>query len=256
MMRAPAWADPARIGGSHATHRHFFTLSAAVPAPIMKRRSSAQNSESPLSPPPKRILAEGVPSTPRLSETEAETVRAKLREAVDVLALELEAVKAEADMVSPEALRAEPDLYKTIAVIGPVFSPGQVRNQVVIDARAIGSVADRLLTRSSVRNYLTEEQKSALSTIISDAQALSTYMGQFSLEPVADELSAALSEEHVQTHIREASRLIGEAERAIVSAEAKAVPVLEPGEKTTGTLGAILALATLVAVGIFVAEYA
>lgn len=238
--------DQTRIGGAFASQRHAFGI-----AP----RSLA--SESPgkpsVEPPPKRVLAQGPIVAPQLSQAQASEIQKQLGTLADTLELELESVKAEADMVSGPALRVEPDLYKSISVVGPYFTPQEIRNVLILDARALESAAERVL-RGSASLYLTEDQRAKLKTTSSDAKTLIDYIQQFDLSPLGGEKSR-VALEHTATHTKAVGDLSKAVERTIVAAEASSVPVHEPLE-TGSPWGTILMLGTIVAVGVLISELA
>jgi hypothetical protein len=198
-------------------------------------------------PPPRRILAEGLPARAELSEAQTAEVRLRLGDAVEALRYELEAVKAESDMVS------SPDLRGSLAVIGPHFTPQQARHQMIADARALGTVAERMLG-GALSPYLSDEQRAALRMAVADGQRMVEYTRQFDLQAPSGG-HAILAEDHVRTHVAALNQAVEEAERIVVMGEAPSVPVREPGEGTS-TLGLLLALGALVAVGVIVAELA
>jgi len=236
--------DPARIGGSFASQRHFFATAAlAIPKPQEPRKE--------VQPPPKRVLAQGVPGPARLAQGQIEALRLRIEDFTEAVRFELEVVKEEADMVSGPTLRVEPDLYRSIAIVGPVFTPQQVRTQILIDARALEALSNRALT-GGVASYLTEGQRATLQTVVSDAKALTNYVQNFDITPVTGE-SARLAEEHAQSHVQAAGDLLEDVEKAIVTGEATSIPVREPMEAGF-PLGVVFAVGTLVVVGLVLAD--
>lgn len=238
--------DSTRIGGSFATQRHAFSIVPHSPVPASLGKPAIE-------PPPKRVLAQGPIVVPRLSQAQASEIQEEFGTLADALELELEAVKAEADMVSGPTLRVEPDLYKSIAIVGPYLTPQEIRNVLILDARALGSIAERVLT-GSASQYLTEAQRAKLNTAKSDATTLIDYIQQFDLSPLGGAASRVASE-HTATHTKAVGDLSKAVERTIVAAEASSVPVREPME-TGSPWGALLVLGTLVAVGVLISELA
>lgn len=236
--------DQARMGGAFASQRHAFGIVPPSVAPV-------EAATPPPEPPPKRVLAEGPMPAPELSQAQVAEIQGRLDTLADAVQLELEAVKAEADMVSGPALRVEPDLYKSIAVVGPYFTPQEIRNVLIMDARALETAAGRVL-EGAASPYLTEEQRGKLETAVSDAKALVNYLQNLDLAPLGGEKSR-FAMDHTATHMKGIDDLTKAVERDVVAGEAPAVPVKEPLE--TGTpWGAILLLGALVTVGILVSD--
>ena len=245
---SPLSVDASRVGGPGG-HRHSFNLS--------KSQAQAPQAEAPkkprfIPPPPKRDLGAAVMSAPQISQADLQRLQASFEPIIEALQLELEAAKQEADMVSGPTLRVEPDLYKSIGIIGPYFSPQEVRSTLLVDADEIGNVANRIMT-GSVGPYLSADQKMAVQTVQSDAKKLHEYVQQFDIAPLTG-ASAKLAEEHVQSHTTKILDEIATAEKGIVSNEAGSVPVFEPMEKGLGGVGGLLAVGALVAVGIIIAD--
>jgi hypothetical protein len=254
----PFHVDVVKFGGSHATHRHAF---GSAPAPAQPSQA-AQPAERPASPrPPVRvylgnslpdILGQGKPSAPALSQDLLSAIRTEAGHVADTLRYELEAVKAEGDMVSGQTLRTEPDLYRSISVIGPYLRPQEVRNAVINDARAIQTQAQRLLSGASAP-YISAEQRAILSTIVSDAKAEMDYVANFDLLPLTG-ANAKLAQDHMDTHVKAAREIIDAIEREIVTGEAASVPVREPNESASGGAGTLLVVGALVAATVLLVE--
>lgn len=240
---APFHVDASRIGGSLAQQRHSFGLGQPQSAEKKKPRF--------IPPPEKRYLGTGVPANFQLSQAQLDKIQASITPIIEALRYELEAVKVEADMVSGPTLRIEPDLYKSIAIIGPYLTPQEVRSAVMVDASEIGKAAKRVLT-GALSSYLSADQRQSLQTIVSDAGALEAYVRQFDITPLTG-ATAKLAQDHVDSHVAEALGELEEAERGIVSTEAAGIPVIEPVEKGFG-IGGLIAVGTLIAVGIIVAD--
>ena len=238
--------DPTRIGGSFGAHRHAFGLSGAQARPRVPKVVA-------VAAPPKRILAQGAMASPELSQEAVSRLQNEIDPVVETLQLELEALKAEADMVSPQILRTEPDLYRSIQVVGPTLTPQQVRSAILVAARAIQGIAKRILG-GSLSPYLSAEQKATMSTIASDAEALMRYVQQFDLGNLSGD-AANLAQDYADGHTQTVSALLAASEKKVVSGEAGSVPVLEPSERGSA-LGAIVGLGLLVTVGILIAELA
>lgn len=238
--------DPLRMGGSFTSLGHAFGITVSPPA------AQTPSQEPTIAPPPRRLLAQGPMAPPQLSQAQVDQLQADLGSVVDALELELETMKAEAEMVAAPILRTEPELYKTIPVIGPFFTPQEVRSAIISASGDIKSTASRILTGGS-SVYLTEDQKAKLQTISGDADALIQYVEQFDLMPLSGAQSR-LARDYSESHFKAAEEMAKLVEAQMVVDEAAAVPVLEPMEKSGGPWGAILALGALVAVGIIIAE--
>lgn len=219
-----------------------------TPAPALPRPEPRW-----IPPPPRRGLSlelgQGKPTAPKLTEAQIESVRSKARTAAEALQYELEAVKLEADWVSGPTLRVEPEKYKSVAVVGPYFTPQEMRTQVTLDARAIDQAATRMLTGAS-SPYLEPETMDVLRTIVKDAKDLVAHIEQFDLQPIGGN-HTRLSEDHLQSHVKSVKQLIDSVEREVVSAEAASVPVTEPGDSGSA-LGTLVAVGALAAVALIV----
>lgn len=258
----PFQVDVVRFGGSQATHRHGFggasISSTPPPPPLPPPPPPVQRIVRP--PSPVRvylgeslpdILGQGKPTAPALNPDTLNQIRSAAGNAAETLRYELEAVKVERDMVSGQALRTEPDLYKSIAIVGPYLTPREIRNVIINDARAIQGQAQRLLSGAAAP-YITAGQRAILSTVVSDAKAEIDYMQNFDLTPLTG-ANAKLAQDHTETHVKASRDVIDSIERAIVSGEAASVPVREPGESGGGP-GALIAVGALVAVTVLLVE--
>ena len=255
----PFHVDVVKFGGSHATHRHAF---GTAPAPQEAPRAAPQPLKPANPKPPVRvylgdslpdILGQGKPSAPTLAPDVLSAIRAEAGHVADTLRYELEAVKAEGDMVSGPSLRTQPDLYQSIGVVGPYLTPQEIRNVIINDARAIQAQAQRLLSGASAP-YITSDQRSILSTVISDAKAEIDYMENFDLTPLAG-ANAKLAQDHTDTHVKASREIVDAIEREIVTGEAQSVPVREPSE--TGSrpgIGALVVVGALVAATVLIVE--
>src|SRR5579871_3964529 len=211
---SPFHVDMTRFGSSHATSRQPF---GAIQAPQAHRPAQAAPPRP--QPPPRRI--------------------------------DLEASKSEANMVSPETLRTQPDLYKSIPDVGPYLSPQEIRNVIILDSQDVMAQAQRLLSGAAAA-YITADQRSILNTVVSDANALIKYLQSLDLTDLRG-ANAKLAQDHATTHVKDAKALVDSVEQQVVSGEAGAVPVVEPGESAGGP-GTLLALGALVAVGFILVE--
>jgi hypothetical protein len=150
--------------------------------------------------------------------------------AIGVLEREMEAVKVEADLVSPQALRVQPDDYTQISLVGTVLSPQEIRSLVIADARAIDGVASRVQT-GALSHYLSSEQTSRLSAIRRAALGLVDYEEGQDIQPVSA-AHVTVANQHVDAHLADPKGAVAEAEKLVVGSEAANVPVREPAEKT------------------------
>lgn len=237
---APFHVDASRIGGSVASQRHNFGLAKAPPK---KPRF--------IPAPQKRDLGQGTPAPAQLTEAQIKGIQDASAPIIEALQLELEAVKVEADWVSAQTLRVEPDLYKSIGIIGPYFTPQEIRTQIIMDANELGTTASRILG-GAIGYYISAAQKAALETVVSDAKELSNYVQQFDIAPLTG-ASARLAEDHLASHTQDILDSIKEVEKSIVTTEAGSIPVVEPMERGIG-VGGLLAVGALIAVGIIVAD--
>jgi hypothetical protein len=231
------------MGGSFASQRHFFSVIPPAPKPPEVKKE--------VQPPPKRVLAQGRPTPARLSQAQIDALQTRIADFTEAVKFELEVVKEESDMVSGPTLRVEPDLYRTISIVGPVFTPQQIRTQITIDAHVLESAANRALTGAAAP-YLTDEQRATLQTVVSDAKALTAYIQNFDLEQVTGDLTQ-LADDHAESHVKSAKSVLQSVERDIVSGEAPSIPVREPAE-TGFPFGAILAVSAIVVVGLILAD--
>lgn len=238
--------DPSRVGGAFTSHRHAFGV---APSTQPRPRPAQMGSATP--PPPRRVLAQSVMSAPQLSAADVAALQADLGPAVETLQLELEALKEEAEMVSPVVLRSQPDFYRSIQVIGPAFTPQQARSAIIVAARAVYDVASRMLT-GTMGSYLSSEQKAVVTEIASDAQGLVKYVQQWDLQTLSGS-AADLTQDFADSHARSAGDLLAAVEKKAIAGEAGSVPVVEPSERGSA-IGALIGVGLLVALGIIIAE--
>lgn len=241
-MRAPQITpfvvDQSRLGGKGATQRHGFNQLSAPRWKADPRKEAARPSGSGqlIQPPPMRLgdLGYGLMEAPEPSESQIKAVQAAVAPVVEALQAEIEVSKLEANAVSPESIRNNPDAYKTLNDLAPYFSPQEMRSQIVIDAKNIQAEASRLLS-GAVGSYLTTPQAALLETVVDDAKKLVAYVQQFDLAPITGAKSK-LAEDHAKERLDAVRQDLAEAEKLIVSQEAGSVPVFESGEKILGTI--------------------
>lgn len=234
--------DTSRIGGSTAAHRHAFGMAPAKPKEPQKQEMV------PSAPPPKRVLAEGRPTPPELTQGEIASIQARLGELSEALKLELEAVKVEADTVTAKDL-GDMGSYRIIPIVGEIFEPPEIRSQVVRDSNSIATLSGRVLS-GSAGPYLTDGQRQTLETVVSDAQALAGFVRQFPVMEPEGRL-VMFAEDHAAMHTKAANDLLSAIERRVVMGEAGSIPVNEP---SSFPLGGLLAIAALIAIGVVVWE--
>jgi hypothetical protein len=228
--------DPSRMGGSQAPHRHAF---AAAPrqTPVPSAPAAHRAALSQAAPVPNGLVLD-------VSESERASIRDAAATVVEALRLEIDVVGSELETVTPEALRATPDLRIGIPIVG-MLPPPEIRTQITIDARRIDALAQRLLTGAAAP-YLRPEQADALDAVHDSARAILAQAQQYDLAPIKDE-DIQLSAEHADTHVGDIAAAINEVERLIVTAEAPSVPVREPAEKGAA-IGTIVGLGIIAAV--------
>jgi hypothetical protein len=166
----------------------------------------------------------------------AETI-SKLRSDVDaaILALDnsIEDVRVFSGLLAPNVLRAQPDAYLAIPDIAGDFTPEELRTIVYSDAKTLGSIATRIGT-GAAGNYITGDQVKALQQLSAKANGIMSFIQSMgTLAPVSN---LDLANEHQDDIAYKASGLMEDIEKDVVSAEASAVPVLEPYEKDSQTL--------------------
>lgn len=149
--------------------------------------------------------------------------------ALDALAREMEAVKVESDLVSPQALRVQPDDYTQISLVGTLLAPQEIRSLVIADARALDGVASRIQT-GALSHYLSPDQINRLAGIRGDAAKLIDYEEGQDIQPISS-AHQSVANQHVDAHLADPKGATAEAEKLVVGSEAANVPVLEPSEK-------------------------
>lgn len=192
-------------------------------------------------------LGSGQMSAPNVSPDALAAIRKAVDATLDELEYQLETVYSEERSVEPATLRVEPELHQGISEIGD-WDPMEVRSQLAADALALRGVAERLAT-GSVSSYLSSDE-------LSRAQAAGVRAGKLwdylrSLDSInvraGHEDSSA---RHLEMHMKGLDQDVAELEKAVVTAEAGSVPVVEPYERTNKTVGTV-AVAGGIAVVIF-----
>lgn len=229
--------DPSRMGGALGQQRHSFGLPPAPAGPPASPARTAMGQENLPIPAPQ-------PQPPPAPLDLPVDVSASVRAMVEVLSLEADIITEELNAVLPVTLRANPGAAKEIPIVGGSYNPQQLRTQIILDARALMSIASRAIT-GSLAHYLKPEEMTILATVESNMSGIIDTAEQYDLQPIPQG-TTALSERHTALHTRAAAEMLERTERSIVSLEAGGIPVREPSEKT-GTVFALLAVSAVVA---------
>lgn len=184
----------------------------------------------------------------QVSSASRSAIGAFIDQALDALGREIEAANVEADLVSPQALRAQPEDYTQIGLVGTVLAPQEIRSVVLADARALDAIASRIQT-GSLSHYLSNGQVSRLADLRGRIGRLVSYLQGLDIQPVLQQ-NLGIANQHVDAHLRGVNGPVGDAERAVVTAEAGNVPVLEPSEKTLSTGKIIAGIGVTAGIGI------
>lgn len=262
----PFVVDQTRHGGTGSGQRHGFNLMAGprwktdpnaapqqqaqAPAQAMPQVQAVIRQE--IAPPPSRLgeLGYGLMAAPQLSADQIKAIQTSAGPVVEAIRTELEGLKLEGRTLSPESLRENPDIYKSISDLGLYFTPAEMRTQVIADTKALMAEASRLLT-GALSSYLTEPQITALSTAVKDSQDLITYLQQFDISPVTGAKSK-LSDDEVKQRLSAIRASVADTEKMVVSQEAPSVPVAE--DSSGSTIGTIIAIGVLAAVGWYLVD--
>lgn len=228
--------DPSRMGGARGQVRHAFGMPPS-PASITPPLGSTLGQGTLPAPAPKPLPLQASVDLPV-------DVSASVRALVEVLSVEAEIVGTEFDAVLPQTLRANPGAAKAIPVVGESYNPQQLRTQIILDARALTSIASRAMT-GSLAQYLKPEETKTLASIESNMTSIIDTAEQYDLQPIPPG-TMSLSERHTESHTRAAGEMLEKTERSIVTLEAGGIPVREPAERT-GTILALLTVGAVVA---------
>lgn len=249
----PFVVDQTRLGGAGSAQRHGFNIMAGPRWKNDQAQVAASAEQLPqaptmqqIEPPPSRLgdLGYGLMAAPELSPSQIKEIQATATPLVEAIRTELEGLKLESRVISPEALRENPDIYKSINDLGLYFTAQEMRTQVIQDTKALQAEASRVLT-GAIASYLTDAQVSALTTAVGDSKALIAYVRQFDLAPITGAKSK-LSDDEVKQRLADIRASVAHAEKMVVSGEAPSVPVAEQSGSTFGT---IIAIGVLAAVG-------
>jgi hypothetical protein len=198
-------------------------------------------------------LGSGQMSSPTVSPDALAAIRKMADATLDELEYQLEAVYAEEMMVEPASLRATPDQAQGISEVGNL-DPREIRSVIAADAVALRGVADRLVS-GSVSSYLTPDEMSRAKAASAKAQKTWDYLQSLDLIPVSSADMDAASR-HLDGHMAGLDQDVSGLEKAVVTAEAGSVPVVEPYERTSQTVTTIvvaggIGLVILIVIGIF-----
>jgi len=252
----PFVVDQTRHGGTGSGQRHGFNLMAGPRWKTDPNAAPQQQAHAPapvqamvrqeIAPPPMRLgeLGYGLMAAPQLTADQVKAIQTAAGPLVEAIRTELEGLKLEGRTLSPESIRENPDIYKSISELGLYFTPAEMRTQVITDTKALMGEASRLLT-GAVASYLTEPQVTALNTAVNDSRDLIAYLQQFDISPVTGAKSK-LSDDEVKQRLTAIRSAVADTEKMVVSQEAPSVPVAEDSGSTIGT---IIALGVLAAVG-------
>lgn len=219
----PIVIDSFRGGGSFGV-RHMFL---------------GQSSPSPL------------PAAPvSVSDSQVANIRSLIDQAIDSLNYQLEAISVESDWVSGSALRADPSQYQQISDIGATFPPQEIRSVILMDAQQIDALAARLKA-GALSHYLSSDEQAKIADVRTKAAQIINFVEGQDLQGIQPG-HESLAEQHTQGHMSEPKALVEKAEKLVVGAEAGAVPVLEPYEKTLGGIEIAAGIGVLAIVGVAV----
>lgn len=252
----PFVVDQTRLGGAGSVSRHGFNLMSGPRWKTDAPNAGQQLQPAPMprqeiAPPPSRLgdLGYGLMAAPELSPAQIKEIQAMATPLVEAIRTEVEALKLESRVLSPESLRENPDIYKSINELGLYFTPQEMRTHVIQEAKALQAEASRVLT-GAISSYLTEGQVAALAIAADDLKALIAYVQQFDLAPITGAKSK-LSDDEIKQRLTDIRASVANAEKAVVSQEAPSVPV---NEQSGSTIGTIIAVGVLAAVGWFLVD--
>jgi len=219
----PIVIDPFRGGGAFGMRHMFLGQKAALAAP-------------------------GPAAPVSVSSSQVADIQKLVDQAVEKLNYELEAVGVESDWVSGSTLRTDPTQYRQIQDVGPTFSPQEVRSAILMDAQQLDALAARLKA-GALSHYLSSEQQKTVSDVRTKAGQVINFVEGQDLQAIQPG-HESLAEQHTQRHTQEPKALIEKAEKMVVGAEAGAVPVKEPFEKTLGPVEIVAGVGVLAIVGV------
>lgn len=178
-------------------------------------------------------LGQGPPSTPKAPAATVTKLRSDVDQAILAIDESLENVRVYAMLLSPNVLRADPGAYLAIPDISADFSADELRTIVHDDALVLRNIAERLW-HGAAGAYITGDQAKALERLYAKAHGIMSATEAQGARPSVSDLDLAM--DHQDQVAGNASALLEEVEKDVVSAEAGSVPVLEPYEKSTETI--------------------
>lgn len=220
MAYRPVAVDAWRAGGTLG-RRHFFLGQAASSPPAAQVNVGAAASSD---------------------------IQKAIDTAIEAIDYELQAVQEEAERVTGAGLRAEPRAYIEIPVVGMILTPQEIRSVILLDARQLDSLAARLRT-GALSHYLSPEEILAADGLRVKARTLLDFVQSQDFLPIQAG-HETMAETHMQSHLEKPLAALEKAERAVVGAEAGAVPVKEPFEKRLGPIEIVAGVGVLAVVGI------
>lgn len=245
---SPFYIDQTRMGGTQGARHGFNILSGPrwKTEPAEQAPPAAAPARPSIPPPPSRIeqLGYGLMQAPELTEAQVKEIQQAAQPFIDAVQAELESVKLEAQAVSPEVIRDNPDGYKSLNEIAPYFMPQEMRSQAILDAKTLQAEAGRALS-GAIAPYLAPTQSAVLENVMADARDLVAYLNQFDLAPITGAKSK-LSEDHLKARMASVNVVLADAEKLVVSKEAGSVPVTEDAGNPIGTILTLGALAGVV----------
>lgn len=214
----PIVVDPFRGGGSFGV-RHMFLGQVTPPA-------------APVS----------------VSNSQVSDIRKLIDTAIDSMNYQLEAVGVEADWLSGSTLRTDPTQYQQISDVGATFAPQEIRSVILMDAQQLDALAARLKA-GALSHYLSSDEQAALNDVRTKARQIINFVEGQDLQAIQPG-HEGLAEQHSQGHLREPKAVVEKAEKMVVGAEAGAVPVKEPYEKTLSGIEVVAGVGVLAIVGV------
>lgn len=201
------------------------------------------------------FLGQSAPSMPpaapvSVSDSQVSDIRSIIDQAIASLSYQLEAVGVESDWLSGSSLRADPTQYQQISDIGPTFAPQEIRSVILMDAQQIDALAARLKA-GALSHYLSSDEQAKIADVRSKAAEIISFVEGQDLQAIQSG-HEGLADQHTQGHLREPKALVEKAEKLVVGAEAGAVPVLEPYEKTLSGIEVAAGIGVLAIVGVAV----
>jgi hypothetical protein len=183
-----------------------------------------------------------------VSSSQVSDIRNLIGKAIDALDYQLDAVGVEMSDVSGSTLRVDPTQYQEISIIGPTFSPQEVRSVILMDAQQLDALAARLKA-GALSHYLSPDQQTAVSGIRTKAGQIINSVEDQDLQAIQPG-HEGLADQHTQSHVSGPKGFVEKAEKLVVGAEAGAVPVKEPFEKTLSGIEVVAGVGVLAIVGV------